>query len=133
MLRLLPAVALASALLVSAASAQSVSDDVNKQLWCGTALVVAYSSIPSDADPAMLADVKTYTDAGNVLIDQATQAHLDAGFTQEAVDKIKADLLAEITPIVMEGGDASKAKYTFEDCVAILPAPADGASSSQAM
>jgi hypothetical protein len=126
MFRSISVAAAASLLLVSAAHAQSVSDDVTKQLWCGTAFVVAYGSVPSDADPALLADVKTYTDAGNGLIDQATQAHLDAGFTQEAVDKIKADLVAEITPIVVDGGDASKAKFTFEECLAILP----GASSS---
>lgn len=132
MLRLIPAAALASALLISAAQAQTVSDDVSKQLWCGTALVVAYGSVPSDADPAMLADVKTYTDAGNALIEQAVQAHLDAGFTQEAVDKLKADIVAEVTPIVVDGGDASKAKYTFEECTAILPG-ADASASSSAM
>jgi hypothetical protein len=131
MLRLIPAAAIASALFVSAASAQTVGDDVTKQLWCGTALVVAYGSVPSDADPALLADVKTYTDAGNSLIDQAVQAHLDAGFTQEAVDKIKSDVVAEVTPIVVDGGDASKARFTFEECIAILPgAPADASSSA---
>jgi hypothetical protein len=134
MFRLIPAVAVASALLVSAAQAQTVGDDVTKQLWCGTALVVAYGSVPADIDdPQLLADVKTFTDAGNGLIDQATQAHLDAGFTQEAVDKIKADLVVEITPIVTEGGDPSKAAYTFEDCIAILPPPADASSSAPAM
>ena len=132
MKKLILALAFAPTLLVGVAQAQTVSDDVHKQLWCGTALVVAYSTIPADAEQAMLDDQKAYTEAGTALIDTATKAHLDAGFTQEAVDKLKADLIAAITPIVTEGGDASKAEYTFGDCDALVhpPAPADASSSA---
>lgn len=130
------AFALASALLTSAASAQTVSDDVSKQLWCGTAMAVAFSTPPEGITDAQLAEAKVYVDGGNALIDTAVQAHLDAGFTQEAVDKLKTDLVAEVTPIVTNAEGAGPGKYSFEECVAILPgaptAPtADTTSSAQ--
>ena len=112
---------IAPALMTTGAFAQTVSEDVTKELWCGTALVVAFGAAPSDATAEQLAMAKTYIDGGNHLIDEATQKHLDAGFTEEQVTKVKTDLVAEITPVVT--GDGSGAKYTFEECVGLLPAP----------
>jgi hypothetical protein len=129
--RLIFALALAPALLTTGAFAQTVSADVTKELWCGTALVVAFSNPPSDATSEQLAQAQTFIDGGNMLLSEATQKHLDAGFTEEQVTKLKSDLVAEITPIVSGTGDPSKAKYTFDDCAAMLPAPA-GASSAPA-
>ena len=126
--KLILALAIAPALMTTGAFAQTVSEDVTKELWCGTALVVAFGAAPSDATPEQLAMAKTYIDGGNSLIDEATQKHLDAGFTEEQVTKVKTDLVAEITPVVT--GDGSGAKYTFEECIALLPQPA--APSSEA-
>jgi hypothetical protein len=137
MKKLLLTLALAPTLVATGAFAQSVSDDVNKQLWCGEAFTIVFSTgVPSDATSEQLAQAQVYVDGGNKLIDEATQAHLDAGFTEEQVTKIKSDLVAEITPVVT--GDGSNAKYTFEDCAALLQpadasAPADATSSSSAM
>lgn len=127
--RLIVALALTPALFTTGAVAQSVSDDVNKQLWCGTAFNVVFSSVPDTATDEQKAESKVYSDAGTAFIAQATQAHLDAGFTQEAVDKIKADLVPTVTEQV--GGDGSTAQYTFEDCAALLPPAADTNSSAQ--
>jgi hypothetical protein len=141
--KLILALALAPALFTTGALAQTVSEDVTKELWCGTALVVAFGNAPSDATSEQLAQAQTYIDAGNGMIDEATQKHLDAGFTEEQLTKVKTDLVAEITPIVT--GDGSNAKYSFEDCAALLPsgassapadtssAPAEASSSSSAM
>jgi len=123
------AFALASALLTSAAAAQTVSDDVSKQLWCGTAMQVAFANPPEGLSEEQLAEAAGYIAAGTVMIDTATQAHLDAGFTQDAVDKLKADLVTEVTPAVT--GQADNAKYTFEECVALIPPAADTSSSAQ--
>ena len=149
--KLLFTLALAPALMATGAFAQTIGDDVTKQLWCGEAMVVAFSNAPPDATPEQLAQAKVYIDGGNGLIDDATQKHLDAGFTEEQVTKLKTDLVTEVTTVVT--GDGSNAKYTFEDCAALLPtsdtttapsdassapadassAPADASSSSAAM
>lgn len=119
--RLIFALALTPALFVTGAFAQTVSDDVNKQLWCGTALVSAFSNPPEGVTPEQLAEAQIYIDGGNVLVDQATKAHLDAGFTDEQVTTIKADLVKAVNEQV--SGDGSSAQYTFEECVALLPNP----------
>jgi hypothetical protein len=133
--KLILALALAPALLTTAVQAQTVAEDVSKQLWCGTALVVAFSNPPADVTKEQLAEAQVYIDGGNKLVDDAGQKHLDAGFTEEQLTTLKSGLVAEITPIVSGTGDPSKAKYTFDDCVSLLPAPAGApapASSSSA-
>jgi hypothetical protein len=127
--RLILALALTPALLVTAASAQTVSDDVSKQLWCGSAMVAAFSNPPSEGvTQEQLDQAKIYVDGGNQLIELASQAHLDAGFTQEALDKLKAEIVEEVTVVVTGTGEG--AKYSFEECEAILPAATDASSSS---
>ena len=120
------------ALLATGAHAQSVGDDVTKALWCGEAMVIAFSNAPSDATADQLSQAQVYIDGGHQLIADATQKHLDAGFTEEQVTKVKSDLVAEITPIVT--GNGAGAKYSFQDCVALLPpptaAPSDASSSA---
>lgn len=127
--RLIAAAAVLPALLATGAVAQSVTDEVSMQLWCGTAMVVAFSSPPPDVTEDQLAEAQAYVDAGAELIEIAMQAHLDAGFTQEAADKIKADIVPVVTEQVMGSGE--DAQFTFEECLAILPGmEADAASSA---
>jgi hypothetical protein len=130
--RLLAAAAVLPALFATGAFAQSVTDEVTKQLWCGTAMVVAFSNPPPGLTDEQLAEAQGYVDAGTTLIEDAVKAHVDAGFTQEAADKIKTDLVEVVTAQVM--GDGSNAQFTFEECLAILPgqdaAPPPDASSS---
>jgi hypothetical protein len=141
--RLLPALAAVSALLLTTgAFAQTAPDTAAEQMWCGTALTVAFASAPSDATSDQMAQAQTYIDGGNAMIATATQAYLNAGFTEEQVTKVKTDLVAEVTPIVTGAADPSKAKYTFDQCAGLLPgassqapdasAPADDASSAPA-
>ena len=126
--RLIIALALTPALFITGASAQTVTDDVAKQLWCGSALTTAFATPPDGLTPEQEAEAKGFYDGGVALIAAAEQAHLDAGFTQEAVDKLKVDLVAEVTPIVT--GEVQEAKFTFEECLAIIPAPAAPADAS---
>lgn len=135
MIRLIAAAAVLPALFATGALAQTVSDDVTKQLWCGTAMIVAFSNPPPGITDEQLAEAQGYVDAGTALVEIAAQAHLDAGFTQEAVDKAKADMIPVVTEQVM--GDGADAQFTFEECLEILPAQDGGAapteSSSSAM
>ncbi len=126
--KLILALGLVPALFTTAAFAQTAPDDAQKAMWCGTAFVAAFKAAPSDATSEQLSQAQTYIDAGNKMIDDATQKYLNAGFTEEQVTKVKTDLVAEITPVVT--GDGSGAKYTFEECIALLPQPA--APSSEA-
>jgi hypothetical protein len=135
MKRLIAAAAILPALFATGAFAQTVTDEVNMQLWCGTAMVVAFANPPPGLTDEQLAEAQRYVDAGTTLIETAVQAHLDAGFTQEAADKIKADIVPVVTEQVM--GDGANAEHTFEECLAILPGADQGAApgdtSSSAM
>ena len=134
MKRLIAAAAVLPALLATGALAQTVTDEVTKQLWCGTAMVVAFSDPPPGITDEQLAEAQGYVEAGTELIEIAIKAHLDAGFTQEAADKIKADIVPVVTEQV--SGSGENAQFTFEQCLAILPgmetdaAPPDTPSSS---
>lgn len=134
MKRLIAAAAVLPALFATGAFAQTVTDEVTMQLWCGTAMVVAFSNPPPGITDEQLAEAQGYLDAGTALIEIAIKAHVDAGFTQEAADKIKADIVPVVTEEVMGSGE--NAQFTFEECLAILPgmetdaAPSDTPSSS---
>jgi hypothetical protein len=133
MKRLIAAAALTSALIATGAQAQTVSDEVTMQLWCGTAMVIAFANPPSDITEEQLAEAQGYVDAGTALIEIAVKAHVDAGFTQEAADKAKADIVPVVTEQVMGGG--AEAQFSFEECLAILPGmesdtPAESSSSA---
>jgi hypothetical protein len=129
MKRLIAAAALTSALFATGAQAQTVADEVTKQLWCGTAMVVAFSNPPPGVTEAQLAEAQAYVDKGTALIEIAIKAHLDAGFTQEAADKAKADMVPAVTEQVMGGGE--DADFTFDECLAILPGQETDASSDE--
>ena len=129
MKRLIAAAAVLPALLATGALAQTVTDEVTKQLWCGTAMVVAFSDPPPGITDEQLAEAQGYVEAGTELVEIAIKAHLDAGFTQEAADKIKADIVPVVTEQVMGAG--SNAQFTFEECLAILPGMETDASSAE--
>jgi len=119
--RLILALALTPALLSTAALAQTVPDDVSKQMWCGSAFVAAFSNPPPGVPSDQLALAQIYIDQGKGMIDEAGQKYLDAGFTEEQLTKVKADLVTEVTAAV--SGSGGNAKYTFEDCKSLMPNP----------
>ena len=115
--RLILALALTPVLFATGAQAQTVSEDVSKQLWCGEAFSVYLTGQVSAAPAEQQASIQAFIDGSNKLIDQATQAYLNAGFTEEQVDKIKADLVTEVTAVVTSG---AAGKYTPNDCQALI-------------
>ena len=129
MKRLIAAAALTSALFVTGVQAQTVTDEVTMQLWCGTAMVVAFSNPPPGITDEQLAEAQAYVEAGTALIETAVKAHVDAGFTQEAADKAKADIVPVVTEEVM--GNGENAQFTFDECLAILPGMETDAPSAE--
>ena len=119
--RLILALAFTPALFSTAALAQTVPDDVAKELWCGSAFVAAFSNPPPGVPSEQLALAQNYIDQGNKMIDDAGQKYLNAGFTEEQLTKTKADLVTEVTAAV--NGNGSSAKYSFDDCRAVMPNP----------
>lgn len=130
--RLAFALALVPALLASGARAQSVSDDVAKQLWCGEAFQTLYAAQKDQITPDIQPTYDAYVAAANALVDKGTQGYLDAGYTEEQVNKIKADLVAEVTPVVT--GQA-QGKYSEGDCnqllapLLVLPVPDESSAA----
>ncbi len=85
--RLILALALTPALFTTGAFAQTVSDDVSKQLWCGEALVVAFSNPPPGVPSEQLTQAQGFIDSGNKLIDDASQKYLDARLHRRSPDQ----------------------------------------------
>ena len=119
--RLILALAFTPALFSTAALAQTVPDDVAKELWCGSAFVAAFSTPPPGVPSEQLALAQNYIDQGNKMVDEAGQKYLNAGFTEEQLTKTKADLVTEVTAAV--SGNGSSAKYSFDDCRSVMPNP----------
>lgn len=114
--RLIFALALVPAFLATGAQAQTVGEDVSKQLWCGQALSYLYgsiSSVPPDQQPMLDA---VLVGVGK-MVDAAAQSYLDAGFTEEAVTKIKADLTTEVTAVISQ---QAQGKYGQDECMALM-------------
>lgn len=109
-------------LLSSAALAQTAPDAAKKDLWCGTALGLAFGSPPEGTPAEEIARVKPYLDGGVMLVERASAAYKTAGFSDEQLAGIRADLEPVITEQI--NATADKADYSFEDCTALLPAPA---------
>jgi hypothetical protein len=141
MKKLTLALALVATLCSTSAFAQTVDDATTKELWCGTALTIYYSNPPAEASADDLAKAKVFLGGTAGMIDEATQKYLNAGFTEEQVSKVKADLKTELTKLVT-GKDETGAPvtaaptapppYSFDDCITLLQSrlPADASTPS---
>ncbi len=117
MKRLIAALALTPALMAPGAFAQTIPDEVSKQLWCGTAMVLFFSSLPPDLTEAEKAEAAGYVEGGRALLEIAVQGHLDAGMAQADVDTLKGELEQTVIQQIQSG----TATYSFDDCLAITP------------
>ena len=142
--RLVLAFALAPLVVSTSAYAQTAPDDAVKLLWCAEAYSVLYASQKPQVTPDIQPMYDAFVAAAAKLIDNGTQGYLNAGFTEEQVTKVKADLVAEVTPIVTGDGQ-QKGKFSPDDCNPLLhavlvlppssempPAPAPDASGPPA-
>jgi len=135
MQKLIFALALVPAFVASGAQAQTVPEDVSKALWCSQAFTVLFASEKSQVPADQMDAFNSYVAAAGKLGDKASADYLAAGFTQDQVDKLKTDLVAEVTPAVTTG---AKGKYGPDDCNPLLtpylpaPAPSDAGGTAPA-
>ena len=117
--RLVLALALVPLAFASSAYAQTAPDDVVKTLWCGEAFSALDASQKSQVTSDQQAVFDAYVAAAGKLVDKGTQGYLDAGFTEEQVNKVKSDLVTEVTAVVTGQGQG---KFTPDDCNPLLQA-----------
>jgi outer membrane protein W len=131
--KLIFALALAPALAATAVQAQTAPDDAAKALWCSEAFTVLFASEKSTVPADQMDQFNLYVAAVGKVMDKASQDYLAAGFTQAQLDKVKTDLVAEVTPAVTTG---AAGKYGPGDCNPLLapylPIPAPGAAAPDA-
>jgi hypothetical protein len=118
-------------LLVSgSAMAQTLAPEVNKDMWCGTALVQTFTTDPSpNPSPAQLAANQKYIDGGNALISRAVAAERRAGMTDQQISQSRSDFNDKVKAQLE--GHAENAEFTFPECSDLAEA-AQGTSSSPA-
>ena len=116
--RLALTLALVPALLATGTRAQTVSDDIVKTLWCGEAFSALFTTQATQVDAQTKPTYDAFVAAAAKLIEIGTQGYLDAGYTEEQVSKIKADLVTEVTPIVSSQGQTGK--YSPDQCNPVL-------------
>jgi hypothetical protein len=129
MYRLIPLIP--ALLFATGAFAQTMPEGTHQDLWCGTALNIVLVA-PEGATEEDMAAIARYLDGANQLLARGEAEMLAAGFTQEAVNQAKTDLLE---PVGRQVSDQEPAEFTPDECSvlieAILPPPADSNESSE--
>lgn len=136
---------LAPALLLAfPAVAQDAPQVGYQNLWCHFAFATTATQIPPlpEADLAAVHEagddatleqlellsaetqIKQITDGIALLLEAATVSYTEAGFTTEQFDASKTELEPKVTGQVM-GASGEQPEFAFEDCLALLPAPAE--------
>jgi len=127
--KLILALAILPALAATGARAQTVAADVSEALWCSEAFTVLFANEKSAVPAEQMDQFNLYVAAAGKLMDKANQDYLAAGFTQDQIDKLKTDLVVEVTPAVTTG---AQGKYGPDDCNPLLgpylPTPPASAS-----
>lgn len=113
-------VLVAALVMPALAVAQDVPATVEKDLWCGTAFIVMTRDAPADATPEKLAAAAVYTEGGERLIQRALPVYLESGYDDEALAAHRVRLESEIARAINEGPGAEGAKYSFQDCSALI-------------
>lgn len=136
---------LAPALLLAfPAVAQDAPQAGYQTLWCHFAFQTTTTQIPAlpEADlaaahaagdaatPEQLellsaeGQIKQIVDGVPTLLEAATVSYTEAGFTTEQFDATKTELEPKVTGQVM-GASGEQPEFAFEQCLALLPAPAE--------
>ncbi len=131
---------LAPALLFAMpALAQEAPEAAYKDLWCGIAFGYAIqqapNAAPADLEAARAAGdqatqeqidmiaqddmIQNLTTGGAGLVERATAAYQEAGFTDEQFATVQTELGPKVEGQVSGSGD--EAEFGFDDCFALLP------------
>jgi hypothetical protein len=136
---------LAPALLLALpAVAQDAPQAGYQNLWCHFAFTTTATQIPplpeadlaaahtagDAATPEQLellsaeSQIKQITDGIPALLETATASYTEAGFTADQLTAAKTELEPKVSGQVM-GSSGEQPEFAFEECLALLPAPAD--------
>ena len=110
--------AIPALLLATVVAAQEAPENAQKDLWCGLAFTIVVADVPSDATEEQKVVIRQYADGAVMLIDRATAAYLEAGFTDESFAAHRAALEPEVTKQV--SATDNSAQYSFEECSGLL-------------
>ncbi|HEY9011171.1 MAG TPA: hypothetical protein VIN06_09140 [Devosia sp.] len=102
------------------ALAEEVSAEVRKQFWCGVAFDLAARDVPEDAAPEVLAVTTPYKTGAGTLIGRARVAYLEAGYTEEAFEALRAETEARVLAELARTDPAVEPQHSFEDCAALI-------------
>ena len=105
------------ALLATGAHAQTVGEDTVKALWCAETFTIVFNNERPTIDPANRDIFDAFVAANAKLLDSGTQGYLDAGYTEEQVTKIKADLVTEVSKIIF---NQQAGRFKPTDCNPLL-------------
>jgi len=127
-----------AALFALPAFAQEAPEGSYRDLWCGIAFGTAAAGAPFTEEEVAAARaagdqateeqqmiieqadmVDAFVSGGDALVEKATAAYKDAGFTDEAFATVKSDLEPKVAEQVNGTGD--NAEFSFEECTAVLP------------
>ena len=102
------------------ALAQPVPEGPRAQAWCGVALSMMADDVgpEANAEQKQLADI--FRDGGTALIEAATVAYGDSGWSPERTDELLASLRIEVAGSL--AGDTRPA-LSFEDCATLAGFP----------
>lgn len=136
---------LAPALLLAfPAAAQDAPQAGYQSLWCHYAFTISASQIPALPEDLLTAaheagdaatpeqlellsaemQIKQIVDGAPALLEDADAAYTEAGFTAEQFAAAKTELEPKVSGQVM-GTSAEPPEFGFEQCLALLPAPAE--------
>jgi hypothetical protein len=105
----------------AAALAQEVPAEAQMDLWCGTAFTLMTRDAPADATAEKLAAAKVYADGGAFLVSRALPIYLESGYSDAALESLRADLEAAVGRVVngtVRAGE--ELAYSFQDCSALI-------------
>lgn len=105
------------------AAPEGVSDEIDKMLWCGH----AFSEVSAQAKAS--GDENTASQMGPLgaqLIDQGSSALTEGGIDATRLAEIKVAYAQQINSELQGAG--ANAKFTFQDCVALVQPAAEPAT-----
>lgn len=112
--------ALPLALAASGVLGQEVSAEIRRDFWCGVAFDLAARDVPENAAPEVLAVTTPYKAGAETLIGRARVAYLEAGYTEEAFEALRAETETRVLAELGRTDPAVEPPHSFEDCAALI-------------
>jgi hypothetical protein len=118
MKRILSATLLVLAAGSTAALAQPVPEESQKDLWCGLAFTIVAEGAPTDVTEDQRLIIQQFAEGGDMLVGRAKASHLENGYSEETFAPYLETLKADVEVQVNATDKATP--YSFEECSALL-------------